>query len=57
VLWLAALAARRAPDADCVRYAVLMTSDGSGGRLVRNTLPVEVRIDGDGITIGFPEDF
>jgi hypothetical protein len=40
-----------------VRYAVLMTSDGSGGRLVRNTLPVEVRIDGDGITIGFPEDF
>jgi hypothetical protein len=49
--------ARRSPDRDAVRYAVLVTTEGTGGRLVRKTLRVEARIDGDGVTIGFPEDF
>jgi hypothetical protein len=57
VLWLAAVAARRSPDRGSVPYAVLMTVEGTGGRLVRKTLTVEARIDGDGVTIGFPEDF
>jgi hypothetical protein len=57
VLWLAAMAARRFPDRDGVRYAVLMTTEGRGSRLVQKTLTVEARIDGDGLTIGFPEDF
>jgi hypothetical protein len=57
VLGLAAMAARRNPDRDTVRYAVLMTVEGTGGRLARKTLSVEARIDGDGVTIGFAEDF
>jgi hypothetical protein len=57
VLWLAAVAARRFPDRDAVRYAVLVTTEGTGGRLVRKTLSVEAHIDGHGVTIGFPEDF
>jgi hypothetical protein len=57
VLWLAAVAARCAPDCDIVRYAVLMTLEGTGGSLVPKTLRIKARIDGDGVTIGFPEDF
>jgi len=57
VLWLAAAAARRSPDSDAVRYPVFMTVEGTGGGAVRKTLRVEARIDGDGVTIGFPEDF
>jgi hypothetical protein len=57
VLWLAAVAARCAPDCDIVRYAVLMTLEGTGGSLVPKTLRIKARIDGDGVTIGFSEDF
>jgi hypothetical protein len=57
VLWMAAVAARSAPDRDIVRYPVLITTESTGGTLVRKTLRVEARIDGDGLTIGFPEDF
>jgi hypothetical protein len=57
VLWLAAVAARCAPDRDIVRYPVLMTLEGTGGTLVPKTLRIEARIDGDGVTIGFSEDF
>jgi hypothetical protein len=45
------------PDRDIVRYPVLMTMEGTGGRLVQETLRIEARMDGDGVTIGFPEDF
>jgi hypothetical protein len=57
VLWLAAVAARCAPDRDIVRYAVLMTMESMGDTLVQKTVRLEARIDGDGVTIGFPEDF
>ena len=33
-----------------------MTGEGRSGRLVRKRLTVVMVIDGDGITIGFPED-
>ena len=48
---------QRPPDRDAVRYPVLMTVKGTGGRLVRKTFRLEARIDADGVTIGFPEDF
>jgi hypothetical protein len=57
VLWLAAIAARRARGADRLRYSVLMTTTAGGGRPVQTRLRLEARIDGDGVTIGFPEDF
>jgi hypothetical protein len=57
VVWLAAVAARRSPDSQAVRYSVLMTVEGKSGRLVQRTVSVEARLDGDGVTIGFPEDF
>jgi hypothetical protein len=57
VLWLARVSAGRHPDADRVRFPVLMTVEGHAGRAVRKRLIVEARIDGDGVTIGLPEDF
>jgi len=57
VLWLARVAAARSLKADRARYPVLMTAEGRSGRFVRTRLVVEARIDGDGITIGFPSDF
>jgi hypothetical protein len=57
VLWMAAVTARRNPDADRVGTSVLMTGEGRSGRLVRRRLTVQMVIDGDGITIGFQEDF
>ena len=57
MLWMAAVAARRSPGADRIGYWVLMTTEGKGGRLVRKRLMLESVIDGDGVTIGFPEDF
>jgi len=56
VLWMASLAARRSPRADRIPVGVLMTAEGSRGRLVRKTLRLEAVTDGDGVTIGFPED-
>ena len=56
VLWMAAVAARRSPEADRIGYSVLMTGEGRSGRLVRKRLTVVMVIDGDGLTIGFPED-
>ena len=56
VLWMASLAARRSPRADRIPVGVLVTAEGSRGRLVRKTLCLEAVIDGDGVTIGFPED-
>jgi hypothetical protein len=57
VLWLAAVAARRSPEADRIGYSVLISIEGQGGRLVRTRLTLEARLDGDGLTIGLPEDF
>ena len=57
VLWLGALAARRAVGSDRTRYPVLIRLEGPDGSLVPKTVWVEVRIDGDGVTIGVPEDF
>jgi hypothetical protein len=57
VLWMAAVAARRNSETDRVGYSVLMTGEGRSGRLVRKRMTLEMVIDGDGITIGFPEDF
>jgi hypothetical protein len=57
VLWVANLAARRAADNDRVHFFVLMTTEGARGGLVRKRLHLEAVIDGDGVTIGFPEDF
>ena len=57
VLWMAAVAARRSSGANRIGFLVVMTTEGKGGRLVRERLTVEAVIDGDGVTIGFPEDF
>lgn len=57
VLWMAAVAARRNSETDRVGYSVLITTEGKSGRLVRKRVTLEMVIDGDGITIGFPEDF
>jgi hypothetical protein len=57
VLWMASVAARRNPDSDRMPISVLMTMAGKRGRLVRKRLVLEARIDGDGVTIGFGEDF
>ena len=57
VLWLAAIAARRGRDADRTRYSVLMTTTAANGSPVQTRLWLEARIDGGGVTIGFPEDF
>jgi hypothetical protein len=57
VLWLARVAASRSPNADRVQYQVLLTLGGSSGRPARKRLTLEASIDGDGVTIGFPEDF
>ena len=56
VLWMASLAARRTADTDRVSFVVLMTGEGGSGRVVRRRLHLEAVIDGDGVTIGFPED-
>jgi hypothetical protein len=58
VLWLLSVAAAgvRRPT-DRLLYSVLMTGEGKSGRLVRRQLTLEARIDSDGITVGFPEDF
>jgi hypothetical protein len=57
VLFMTRLAAGQHPHADRVHVAVLMTGEGKQGRLVRRTMRLLAVIDGDGITIGFPEDF
>jgi len=57
VLWMAAVAARRNSETDRVGYSVLITTEGKSGRLVRKRVTLEMVIDGDGMTIGFPEDF
>ena len=57
VLWMLRVAVERHPQQDRLRYPVLMTVEGKGGRLVRKRLTVEAVLDGDGVTIGFPEDF
>jgi hypothetical protein len=57
VLWLANLAARRAVGRDRTHYPVLITLKGPDGTLVPKTIRLEMRIDGDGVTIGVPEDF
>lgn len=57
VLWMLRVAVASHPQQDRLRYPVLMTVEGEGGRLVRKCLTLEARIDGDGVTIGFPEDF
>jgi hypothetical protein len=57
VLWMAAVAARQNPSAEAFQYSVLITTEGKSGRLVRKRVTLEMVIDGDGITIGFPEDF
>jgi hypothetical protein len=54
---MASVAARRNPDSDRMQFSVLMTMAGKRGRLVRKRLVLEARIDGDGVTIGFGEDF
>ena len=56
-LFMTRLAARLHPHADRVPVAVLMTGEGTRGGLVRKRLSLEAIIDGDGVTIGFPEDF
>jgi len=40
-----------------LQYSVLMTMEVTNGRLAGKTLRLEARVDGDGVTIGFPEDF
>jgi hypothetical protein len=57
VLWLANLAARRAVGRDRTRYPVLITLEGPDGTLVPKTVWVELRIDGNGVTVGVSEDF
>lgn len=57
VLWMARVAASRNPRGDRIQFPVLMTVEGGSGRLVRKRLTLEARIDGDGVTIGLPEDF
>jgi hypothetical protein len=58
VLWLLRVAAAgvRRPT-DRLLYSVLMTGQGKGERLVGRRLTLEARVDADGVTIGFPEDF
>jgi hypothetical protein len=57
VLWLGSRAARRAVGRDRTRYPVLITLEGPDDTLVPKTIRLEMRIDGDGVTIGVPEDF
>ena len=57
VLWMTELVARRSPHVDRLQFPVLMTIEGTGGRLGRRRLQIESRVDADGVTIGFPEDF
>ena len=57
VLWMASVAARRNSNRDRLRFVVLMTVEDQSGRIARKRLTLEARIDGDGVTIGFPEDF
>lgn len=56
VLWMSSLAARTAirRDRDRADFKVLMTERGKGRA---KTLVLRVVLDGDGVTIGFPEDF
>ena len=56
VLWLASIAARRNPNRDVLQFVVLMSTNGKRGHLVRRRFVLEARLDGDGLTIGFPED-
>ena len=55
-LFMTRLAARLHPHADRVPVAVLMTGEGARGGVVRKRLDLEAVIDGNGVTIGFPED-
>jgi hypothetical protein len=57
VLWMLRVAVEGKGQTDQLRYSVLMTGEGKSGRLVRRRLTFDARIDGDGITVGFPEDF
>jgi hypothetical protein len=57
VLWMLRGAVQRHAQTDSLRYSVLMTVESRRGGLVRRQLILEARIDGDGVTIGFPEDF
>jgi len=57
VLWMLRVAVASHPQQNRLRYSVLMTVEGEGGGLVQNRLTVEAVLDGDGVTIGFPEDF
>ena len=57
VLWMAGLAARRNADTDRIRFATLITHETSGGRVRRQRVLLEGRLDADGIVIGLPEDF
>ena len=58
VLWLASIATRRADDSHATQYSVLMTTEGTNGRLVRRTLRLDARIDlnrRSAISLGCPD--
>jgi hypothetical protein len=57
VLWMLRVAVQRHPQTDSLRYSVLMTVARRRGGVGRRRLILEARIDGDGVTIGFPDDF
>ncbi len=53
VLWMLSCAAVRNVDTDRLRFSVLMTAADRR----RHRLDLDAVIDGDGITVGFPQDF
>ena len=53
VLWMLRCASARSADTDRLRFSVLMTTADRR----RHRLDLYAVIDGDGITVGFPEDF
>jgi hypothetical protein len=57
VLWMLRVAVEGKGQTDRRCYPVLMTLAGKSGRLVTRRLTLEARITGEGVTIGFPEDF
>jgi hypothetical protein len=57
VLWMAALWARRSAELDRFGFVVLITKANARARSVQSRITLEARIDGDGVVIGFPEDF
>ena len=57
MLLMTRLAARLHPHGGSGSGRRVDDGEGARGRVVRKRLQLEAVIDGDGITIGFPEDF